>query len=107
MMSHTKLLLQDGTITFKKKSVREAVSAATADTFFNDFHYDSVYQVRVEFIQEKTGLKFMLNRVHLPFQTAERQDLLYKRIEVPAGPSRSGTETGEATMDYRLEGIIL
>lgn len=108
MMSHTKLLLQDGTITYKKDSVREAVSAATADTFFNDFHYDSVYQVRVEFIQEKTGLKFMLNRVHLPFQIAERQDLLYKRIEVPVRTrSLDAANAGEQTLDYTLEGITL
>ena len=106
MMSHTKLLLQDGTVTYKKDAVKGAVQAAP-DMFFNDFHYDSVYQVRVEFIQEKTGLKFMLNKVHLPFQTLVQQDLLYKRIEVPAGRTAAKTAAAAGSLDYRLEGITL
>ncbi|MEP6725975.1 MAG: DNA/RNA non-specific endonuclease [Bacteroidota bacterium] len=107
MMSHTQLLLQDGTVTFKKDAVREMVKPAPTDDFFMDYKYDSVYQVRVEFIQEKTGLKFMLNKVHLPYQVKVKKDLLYKRIEVPAGRAMAAAKSGVAVLDYKLDGITL
>lgn len=107
MMSHTQLLLQDGTVTFKKAAVREAVAAQPADNFFMDYKYDAVYQVRVEFIQEKTGLHFMLNKVHLPYQVNTEKDLLYKRIEVLPGRAMAAAKKEEAVLDYKLEGIIL
>jgi endonuclease G len=107
MMSHTKLLLQDGTVTFKKEAVRGMAAAQAADDFFMDYKYDSVYQVRVEFIQEKTGLHFMLNKVHLPYQVNTEKDLLYKRIEVLPGRAIAAAKKGEAVLDYTLEGITL
>ena len=107
MMSHTQLLLQDGTVTFKKAAVRGAVAAPAADNFFMDYKYDSVYQVRVEFIQEKTGLTFMLNKVHLPYQVNTKKDLLYKRIEVMPNRAIARPKPGEAVLDYKLEGITL
>jgi endonuclease G, mitochondrial len=109
MMSHTRLLLQEGTVTFKKSDVRlrGAETTMAGDGLFMDYKYDSVYQVRVEFIQEKTGLKFMLNKVHLPFQVNTEKDLLYKRIEVPPGRSRAMAATDDAMLDYTLDGITL
>ncbi|MEO5685694.1 MAG: DNA/RNA non-specific endonuclease [Chitinophagaceae bacterium] len=107
MMSHTKLLLQDGTVTFKKTQVRDLVAPVPADNFFMDYKYDSVYQVRVEFIQEKTGLKFMLNKVHLPYQVQTKKDLLYKRIEVPPGRAKAAFQSGVPALDYKVSGITL
>jgi len=108
MMSHTNLLLQDGTVSFEKRSVRSMAPAPSPEDFFMDYKYDSVYQVRVEFIQQKTGLLFMLNNVHLPYQVSTKKDVLYKRIEVPAA-SRSiiGGQPGSSPLDYHLEGITL
>ncbi|MEO6315623.1 MAG: DNA/RNA non-specific endonuclease [Chitinophagaceae bacterium] len=107
MMSHTKLLLKDGTVSFKKSRVRGMVAPAPADDFFMSYKYDAVYQVRVEFIQEKTGLKFMLNKVHLPYQVKTEKNLLYRRIEVPPGRAMIAAQEGKAVLDYKLEGITL
>ena len=78
-----------------------------ADDLFMDYKYDAVYQVRVEFIQEKTGLRFMLNKVHLPYQVKTKTKLLYKRIEVPPARAMAAKKSGAPALDYRLERIIL
>lgn len=109
MMSHTQLLLKDGTITFKKKAVRESITGTTGsidEDLFMNFKYDSVYQVRVEFIQQKTGLHFMLKNVHLPYQQEEKTSVIYKRIEVsPSVAPNANKHT--APLDYKLKGISL
>ena len=107
MMSHTQLLLQDGTVTFNKGAIRGAAAASPVDNFFMDYKYDAVYQVRVEFIQEKTGLTFMLNKVHLPYQVNTEKDLLYKRIEVPPNRAIAAAKKGKPLLDYTLDGITL
>jgi len=61
----------------------------------------------VEFIQQKTGLRFMLNKVHLPYRVNTRADLLYKRIEVPAARAMAAKKAGHPALDYTLEGITL
>lgn len=108
MMSHTQLLLNEGTVTFKKSAVKDGIAAAAAaDNFFMDYKYDAVYQVRVEFIQEKTGLQFMLNKVHLPYQVNTHAALQYKRIEVPPRPAIAGLVAAGSPLDYTLHGIAL
>lgn len=109
MMSHTQLLLQDGTVVFDKKAVRESLTgkAATDDNLFMDYKYDAVYQVRVELIQEITGLKFMLKNVHLPYQLKEKKSILYKRIEVRPGIAFGTAKHKEPPLDYKLTRITL
>ena len=76
------------------------------DDLFMDYEHDSIYQVRVEFIQEKTGLSFMLKNVHLPYQVKTKQALIYKRIEVP--PGRAMAAPGALPeLDYTLQSILL
>jgi endonuclease G len=105
MMSQTELLLKEGTVTFKKSAVRE-IAASASDEYFMDYKYDSVYQVRVEFIQEKTGLQFMLKNVHLPFQARTKKNILYRRIEVP--PSARGILQGsKRPVDFKLVGLTV
>jgi len=103
MMSQTQLLQDAGTVTPVKSKVRDMV--APADPFM-DYKYDAVYQVRVELIQQLSGLRFMLDKVNLPYQVKTPTDLLYKRIEVP---SRSVTAEKKVlpALDYTLEGITL
>jgi endonuclease G len=109
MMSHTQLLLQDGTVSFRKKAVRESLTGTGTSTgnLFMDFKYDSVYQVKVEFIQAVTGLKFMLKNVHLPYQLDEKKSVLYKRIEVRPGISFAPGKHKEPPPDYKLTRITL
>lgn len=109
MMSHTQLLLQDGTVTFKKSAVRESLTGKKTITgnLFMDYKYDSVYQVRVEFIQEMTGLKFMLKNVHLPYQLKEKKSVLYKRIDIRPGIAFAPAKHKEPPLDYKLKRITL
>ena len=107
MMSQTDLLLQDKTVTFKSTGVKEMIAPLPSEDLFMDYKYDSVYQVRVEFIQEKTGLRFMLNKVHLPYQAVVKTDLLYKRIEVPPSRAIAAKKSGVSALDFQLEGITL
>ena len=107
MMSQSKLLLKDGTVTLKAAGAKEMAAPPLADNLFMDYKYDSVYQVRVEFIQEKTGMRFMLNKVHLPYQVVTKTNLLYKRIEVPPSRAIAAKQQGISVLDYKLEGITL
>ncbi len=109
MMSHTQLLLQDGTVTFKKSAVRESLTGKKVATgnLFMDYKYDAVYQVRVEFIQEITGLKFMLKNVHLPYQLKEKKSVLYKRIDIHPGMAFVPGKHREPALDYKLKRITL
>ncbi|MEO8769967.1 MAG: DNA/RNA non-specific endonuclease [Ferruginibacter sp.] len=106
MMSHKQLLLQDGTVTFKKSDVKTEMLTKDAEDFFMDYKYDSVYQVKVEFIQQETGLKFMLKNVNLPFQSEEKKDMLYKRIEVMRTESTTKS-FAEQEMDFKILNIQL
>jgi hypothetical protein len=72
-----------------------------------DYKYDDVYQVKVEFIQEQTGLQFMLKNVNLPYQSEEKKDLLYKRIEVMRAEGVSTKSFAKQELDYMLQGITL
>lgn len=107
MMSQTDLLLHDKTVVFSKAGVRSMMAPSTQDDLFMNYKYDSVYQVRVEFIQEITGLSFMLSKVRLPYQVKTHSNLIYKKIEVPPGRSRSGGMPGTHPPDFQLEGITL
>jgi endonuclease G len=108
MMSHTRLLLQDGTVTFKEADVQAPLSPAAVTTdFFMNFKYDSVYQVKVEFIQEKTGLKFMLKNVHLPYQQNVKKSVLYKRIDVSPAVAFAPAGAKGPPLDYKLKRITL
>jgi len=100
-------LLKDGTVTLKAAGAKEMAGPPPADNLFMDYKYDSVYQVRVEFIQEKTGMRFMLNKVHLPYQVVTKTNLLYKRIEVPPSRAIAAKQQGISVLDYKLEGITL
>ena len=104
MMSQTQLLLRDGTVTFKKSAVKSL--AAAKDDLFMDYKYDAVYQVKVETIQEKTGLAFMLKNVHLPFQENVKKSILYKRIEVQPGIAFKRKQSTNL-LDYQLKSITL
>jgi endonuclease G, mitochondrial len=108
MMSHTQLLLQDGTVTFQETAVKDSLApSVAAPDLFMDFKYDAVYQVKVEFIQEKTGLQFMLKNVHLPYQQNVKKSVLYKRIEVPPAAVLKPGRLKEPPLDYKLKRITL
>jgi len=107
MMSHKQLLLKDGTVTYDTNTVKKSRTLPTEADLFMDFKYDNVYQVKVEFIQQQTGLKFMLKNVNLPYQTSEKKDLLYKRIEVMRSAAVSSKKMVEQQLDYKLVGISL
>jgi endonuclease G len=108
MMAHKQLLLDDGTVTYGKSTVRGAHAAATPEqeNYFMDYDNSKVYQVKVEFIQQESQLQFMLNNVTLPFQQETKRDLLYKRIDVSRtrGATRTTTRTD---LDYDIQGISL
>lgn len=105
MMSHTQLLLQDGTITFQVPGTKKPAITAPRDDLFMNFKYDAVYQVSVAFIQEKTGLHFMLKHVHLPYQQSVKTAVLYKRIQIQ--PAAAFTASMPAPLDYKLTRIAL
>lgn len=105
MMSQTDLLLRDKTVTFNKAGLKKMLAPASSEELFMNYKYDAVYQVRVEFIQEKTGLAFMLKNVHLPYQVKTHTDLIYKKIEVPAG--RSAASSNNTIPNFELQGITL
>lgn len=107
MMSHKQLLIQDGTVTFDKTKVRKALMARAAEDFFMDYKYDSVYQVKVAFIQQETGLRFMLKNVNQPFQLDEKKDLLYKRIEVRRAEGLLAKSFAKQELDFKIAGITL
>jgi endonuclease G len=107
MMSHKQLLLKDGTVTYDKGKVKESRIKEVTEDLFMDYKYDDVYQVKVEFIQEQTGLQFMLKNVNLPYQSEEKKDLLYKRIEVMRAEGVSTKSFVKQELDYMLQGITL
>jgi len=106
MMSHKQLILRDGTVTFDKEAVLAGRARAQAEDFFMDYKYDSIYQVKVEFIQQETGLGFMLDNVLLPFHEDAKRDIIYKRIEV-ARTATARPSLAQADLDYKLEGLVL
>ncbi len=107
MMSHKQLLLQEGTVTYDKGGVKAAENLAVDEGLFMDYKYDSVYQVKVEFIQQETGLKFMLDNVKLPYTKNEKNDVLFKRIEVMRNETGMTEGILGQGLDYSLEGITL
>lgn len=107
MMSHKQLLLKEGTVTYDRGKVKESKIKQAASDLFMDYKYDGVYQVKVEFIQQQSGLKFMLKNVQLPYQSEEKKKLIYKRIEV-ARPAGTGLKSfAKQELNYRLLGITL
>jgi endonuclease G, mitochondrial len=108
MMAHKKLLLDDGTVTYGKSTVRglRAPVAADQENYFMDYDNSKIYQVKVEFIQKETDLKFMLNNVTLPFTEETKRDLLYKRIDVSRTRGAARATTG-GDLDYDIQGISL
>jgi endonuclease G len=107
MMSHKQLLLKDGTVTYDKGKVKESRIKEVTEDLFMDYKYDDVYQVKVEFIQQQTGLRFMLKNVHLPYQSDEKKELLYKRIEVMRAEVLTIKSFAKQELDYMLSGITL
>jgi endonuclease G len=107
MMSHKQLLLKDGTVTYDKGKVKESKIKEVTEDLFMDYKYDDVYQVKVEFIQEQTGLRFMLKNVNLPYQSDVKKDLLYKRIEVMRAEGVTIKSFAKQELDYMLSGITL
>jgi endonuclease G len=107
MMSHKNLIIDEGTATFDKGAVRTAALRREAEDFFNDYKHDSVYQVKVEFIQRETGLEFMLDNVRLPFQQETKRDVLYKRIEVARALRNMRAPMKTGALDFQLQNIIL
>lgn len=105
MMSHRQLLKDEGTVRFDPPPALLTESAKTED-LFNTFLHDAVYQVRVEFIQEVTNLRFYLQHVHLPYQKKDPASIIYRRIEVPPGRSMA-LSARNPQLDYTLEGIQL
>jgi len=107
MMSHKQLLLKDGTVTYDKGKVKESRIKEVTEDLFMDYKYDDVYQVKVEFIQQQTGLKFMLTNVKLPYQSEEKKELIYKRIEVVRTAGVGLKSFAKQELDYNLIGITL
>lgn len=60
MMSHKQLLLDSGIVTYKKADMHKKRFEKELGDRFMDYKYDEVYQVDVNFIQDQTKLKFML-----------------------------------------------
>ena len=107
MMSHKQLLIQDGTVTYNRGVFSAPHMKKAAEDFFNDYDYRSVYQVKVEFIQEQTGLKFMLHNVSLPYQAGDKKEIIYKRIEVERKKAAGARRFASRQLDYRIDGITL
>jgi hypothetical protein len=107
MMSHKQLLLKNGIVSFDKANVGDELIEDGARDLFMDYKYDEVYQVKVEFIQQETGLQFMLQNVNLPYQLSEKKDVLYKRIEVLRHRTIGAPTLIKQDLDFTLDRITL
>jgi endonuclease G len=107
MMSHKQLLLKEKTVTFDKSEIKSLSLKKAAENHFMDYKYDAVYQVTLDFIQQETGLTFMLNGVNLPYQKEEKKEIVYSRLEIKRSPALAKITLKEPILDFKLKGIIL
>ncbi len=107
MMSHKKLLLEDGTVTYKKMMARpHSLMALKDEEYFMDFPKSATYQVSVEFIRQVTKLDFHLKGVALPYQKDANREVIYKRIEVDRIKNLA-LRFHQQPLDFELKGITL
>ena len=104
MMSHRDLLLEDGTITYKKSDVSDRSTEVPADIFMM-FPKATAYQVSVGFIESITKLNFYKLGVQFPYQRKDTREVIYKRIEVAVPRGVEDTSFVNAPIDYDLENI--
>jgi endonuclease G len=85
IMSQENILREHNFVVDEKQDVRGVkVTRETADVdFFEDFKTGEPYQVRIDFVEQVTGLKFSLNKVVQPYTKKESTKIIYKRVEVP------------------------
>lgn len=94
LMSQKDVLKRYNFIVEEKKNIRLAKKADSAD-FFSNFRGGEPYQVRIDFIEKITGLKFGLQNLHHPYTKEEATEIIFKRVEIPA------KKEGRLTMPYK------
>lgn len=106
MMSHRDLLLQEGTVTFDKGLVEEKAVVEEEPDVFMEFPKSTTYQVKVEQVQQATGLNFRLSGVNLPYQKKDSTEVVYKRIEIK-DKRLEDFSFQKAPLDFQLEGLTM
>ncbi|ULQ51778.1 DNA/RNA non-specific endonuclease [Flavihumibacter fluvii] len=106
MMSHKNLLLEDQTVTYDRQDVEDR-SLVEVEDIFMEFPKAATYQVKVEFIEQVTGLGFFLKGVDLPFRQNESKEIIFKRIEVEANRGFEGASFIDTPSPFELEGLVL
>lgn len=105
LMSQKNVLFKHNFVVEKKSAVK--VRRREAD-FFSDFTKGEPYQVRVDFIEQTTGLKFGLEGLHQPYTKEEPTEVIFKRIEIPV-KSRAFRALAfrDKPLHFTFEGITL
>jgi endonuclease G, mitochondrial len=111
IMSQKKILKKKGFIVSHKKDIEKEssdVETATVD-FFTDFTKGEPYQVRIDFIEQVTGLRFSLEDIQQPYTKKAAQEIIFKRTEVETKEIAvlNDSDYGEMPLDYTFLNIIL
>jgi endonuclease G, mitochondrial len=117
MMSQLTILRKYNFVVAKAEETLAAKSAKQVDTkeFFADYASAEPYQVRVDFVEKLTGLKFGLGKLNQPFKKKEPTEIIYKRIEVPPADKAilqnastlKKIELVKVPLSFKFEGISL
>jgi endonuclease G len=106
LMSQKAILLKHNFVTESKGLVNLAPAPET--DFFADFTKGEPYQVRVDFIEQTTGLKFGLQNLQQPYTKQEPTEIIFKRVEIPVSSRQfSAMPLSEKPLHFTFEAITL
>ena len=110
IMSQENILRKYNFVVDQKQDIRgfTVTKEKAAVDFFEDFTTGEPYQVRIDFVEQVTGLKFNLDKVLQPYTKQESTEIIYKRVEVPV--SREAfikMSLKNRPLDFKFESIML
>lgn len=105
LMSQKAVLLKHNFVVETRAAVR--IPRKVAD-FFDDFTKGEPYQVRVDFLEKTTGIKFGLQDLHQPYTKDEPTEVIFKRVEIPVrAEALAAMPLSEKPLHFTFEGITL
>jgi len=110
LMSQKNILLQHKFVveTIEGTAETRAAQKAPAADFFTDFTKGEPYQVRVDFIEKITGLKFGLAHLRQPYTKQEPTEIIFKRVEIPVTDAQpESMALKDRSLPFTFDGIAL
>lgn len=110
IMSQENLLRKYNLVVDEKQDVRGFTFTKEKPEvdYFEDFKTGEPYQVRIDFIEQVTGLKFNLDKVLQPYTKKQSTEVIFKRVEVPISKEVFvGLSLKESPLNFTFERMKL